>query len=710
MLYVVSTRVRSGLVHGLSWTGLAAPTTPWQRATVRNPTVLHDTRLWCMARQTVKLWDGNHYVSFVKLCYAKYVVFKWVVTELVSEQRGPAFQFHSMLACATVITMDEDRGAAYAFFMMSPLTFDGTRRTVTLAAWLHDIEAIFRICHIQPHLQVSLASRCLAIDARLWWRTQGENEVQGGLWEDFRNAIIARFGPIREEDAGMHYRDPDIYRDINTARYLNYVYDWHSYPGESMGHYCRREGLPPKIREHVQPPALEMTLDHMINDILDTELAAHVIQADAMINDQGQEPVDNAGIKESHFQLGPELQEDPIPVVPLQEIPPQEEGIDAEAMDLEEFLENLELQEDPPEIVMDEEEEEQVNVEDDPDEIMFDEEDWEILQANEVPPQNNPVPPVAPQVPEVHQEIPLEPAGLQRNPPLIREDLLYERYRRMKAPEFEGTTDPIVADNWLIDIQVILDFMGLTEHEKVLCAFFALKKDARHWWRTVQIRRNVANMDWQDFVAEFRTMYYNGEILAVQQDEFTSFKQGSMSMVEAVNKFEQLGCLCPELVPNEKEKVRRMMKMFRTDISKQDKEARIQIFKAKKEEKANEKQLQPRQNQETNLKGQTSNSNQYSKQFRRNKRKGNAMGQGQQRNYPQKKNNRGNEGNNNNYPVCAQCGRKRLGVCRMGTNACYLCGKEGHYARNCTSNSQSQNPQYQNRNTNRQLHAMQAKI
>ncbi|GMN23588.1 hypothetical protein TIFTF001_040474 [Ficus carica] len=285
----------------------------------------------------------------------------------------------------------------------------------------------------------------------------------------------------------------------------------------------------------------------------------------------------------------------------------------------------------------------------------------QIPQANENPPQNNHVPPVAPQVPE--------------------------------EPEFEGTTDPLVADNWLIDIQVILDFMGLAEHEKVLCASFALKKDVRHWWKTVQMRRNVANMDWQDFVAEFNTMYYNGEILAVQQDEFTSFKQGSMSVVEAVNKFEQLSRLCPELVPNEKEKVRRMMKMFRTDISKQDKEARVQIFKAKKEEKVMEKQLQPRQNQETNLKGQTSNPNQYSKQFGRNKRKGNAMGQGQQRNYPQKKNNRGNEGNNNNYPVCAQCGRKHLGVCRMGSNACYLCGKEGHYARNCTSNSQNQNPQ-----------------
>ena len=139
----------------------------------------------------------------------------------------------------------------------------------------------------------------------------------------------------------------------------------------------------------------------------------------------------------------------------------------------------------------------------------------------------------------------------------------------MKAPEFKGPNDPIVADNWLIDIQVILDFMRLIEKKKVLCASFVLKKDARYWWMTVQMRRDVTTMSWQYFVSEFRTMYYNREILAAQQDEFTSLLQGSMTVMEAVKKFEQLARLCSELVPNETEKVRRMMKMFRTDIAKQ---------------------------------------------------------------------------------------------------------------------------------------------
>ena len=99
-------------------------------------------------------------------------------------------------------------------------------------------------------------------------------------------------------------------------------------------------------------------------------------------------------------------------------------------------------------------------------------------QANEVPIQNARVPPVPEVQPEIPPEVPLNagvpiaPAEGQMVLPPVREDLLYERFRRMKVPEFEGPTDPIVADNWLIDIQVILDFMRLTEQEKVLCASF----------------------------------------------------------------------------------------------------------------------------------------------------------------------------------------------------------------------------------------------
>ncbi|GMN62451.1 hypothetical protein TIFTF001_031535 [Ficus carica] len=106
--------------------------------------------------------------------------------------------------------MDEDRAAAYAFHGMLPLIFEGTRRNVSLAAWLHDMESMFRICHIAAHLQVPLASRCLELDARLWWRTIGVLAILGGSWEEFRALIIARYGLLPDRDAAMPYRDPEI--------------------------------------------------------------------------------------------------------------------------------------------------------------------------------------------------------------------------------------------------------------------------------------------------------------------------------------------------------------------------------------------------------------------------------------------------------------------------------------------------------------------
>ena len=47
----------------------------------------------------------------------------------------------------------------------------------------------------------------------------------------------------------------------------------------------------------------------------------------------------------------------------------------------------------------------------------------------------------------------------------------------MKAPDFEGSSDPLVADEWLAQVQVILDFMGISDRDKVKCASFVLKKD-----------------------------------------------------------------------------------------------------------------------------------------------------------------------------------------------------------------------------------------
>ncbi|GMN72042.1 hypothetical protein TIFTF001_051920 [Ficus carica] len=105
---------------------------------------------------------------------------------------------------------------------------------------------------------VSLASRCFAADARLWWMTLGERQMPSRTWAHFRTIAIARFRPVLDEGEGVPPRDPEIYRDMHYTRYLSYVADWHVYPQETMRHYCHRfqEAMLPHIPQEIPSPEL----------------------------------------------------------------------------------------------------------------------------------------------------------------------------------------------------------------------------------------------------------------------------------------------------------------------------------------------------------------------------------------------------------------------------------------------------------------------
>ncbi|KAL5545162.1 hypothetical protein UlMin_008946 [Ulmus minor] len=103
--------------------------------------------------------------------------------------------------------------------------------------------------------------------------------------------------------------------------------------------------------------------------------------------------------------------------------------------------------------------------------------------------------------------------------------------------------------------------------ERVACVSYMLRKGAQHWWSTVKMTRDVTVMSWADFIGEFNQKYYNSAILRVQEDEFLNLKQATMTVIEAVNKFEQLSRLCPSMIRTEEDKLRRIMDMLRPDIT-----------------------------------------------------------------------------------------------------------------------------------------------
>ncbi|KAL5543861.1 hypothetical protein UlMin_007645 [Ulmus minor] len=315
--------------------------------------------------------------------------------------------------------------------------------------------------------------------------------------------------------------------------------------------------------------------------------------------------------------------------------------------------------------------------------------------------------------------LPAPPAPRQME---VRHEPLYERFRRMRPPEFHGSIDPLVAEEWLSSIQTILDVMDLKDSEKVLCASYVLKKDARYWWETVKLRRTVQEMTWNDFISEYNLKYYNRMAMIALENEFINLKQGAMSVTEALRKFDQLARLFPFLVPTEEERVRRMLEILQPELAlviesghnppttmaecveralraeyrlAQVKEERNRIFDAKKIQKGKRPKKIFKKRPKLESKPLP---------LKLNKRKGNIQGQWNKKNQPNKKN-----------PVavlnCKKCGKNHWGQCMAGTNFfCFKCWKKGHFARHCYSKLDLEDKQGQHRAPRQQFYAMQAKL
>ena len=69
-------------------------------------------------------------------------------------------------------------------------------------------------------------------------------------------------------------------------------------------------------------------------------------------------------------------------------------------------------------------------------------------------------------------------------------DKTYDRLRKQGATEFEGTTDPEVAEEWLRETDRVLDRLDCTPEQKLKYVVSLLRKSALDWWDLIPGSRN----------------------------------------------------------------------------------------------------------------------------------------------------------------------------------------------------------------------------
>ncbi|XP_058079941.1 uncharacterized protein LOC131228127 [Magnolia sinica] len=160
----------------------------------------------------------------------------------------------------------------------------------------------------------------------------------------------------------------------------------------------------------------------------------------------------------------------------------------------------------------------------------------------------------------------------QRNTSSLRFDQprevdLLERFSKLRLPVFKGTSDPSIAEDWLKQIEKVLEAMNCPDDQKVRLASFILQGEADVWWRAAK-RMVPANhvWTWNEFQEKFREKHFPKAYRTQKMVEFSKLEQGSMSVAQYEAKFAELAGYVPKVMEDEDYKITKFEEGLRHNI------------------------------------------------------------------------------------------------------------------------------------------------
>ncbi|XP_057977126.1 uncharacterized protein LOC131164127 [Malania oleifera] len=144
---------------------------------------------------------------------------------------------------------------------------------------------------------------------------------------------------------------------------------------------------------------------------------------------------------------------------------------------------------------------------------------------------------------------------------LGEQSCMIEQFTGMRPPSFSGGVDPLMAENWVQDIEDMLIVLPCTYEQKVLFATFKLTGEAKCQWRSArlleeQIPNSVART-WTRFREIFFKRYFAATIRSAKEAEVLHLTQGSMTVQQYVARFIELSQFTQYLVSTKERKARK---------------------------------------------------------------------------------------------------------------------------------------------------------
>ena len=285
----------------------------------------------------------------------------------------------------------------------------------------------------------------------------------------------------------------------------------------------------------------------------------------------------------------------------------------------------------------------------------------------------------------------------QQQPQPAIQTVSFKSFQAVNPPEFKGTSDPVVAQAWLKEMEKAFDLVGVEDDQKCKFASYYLKSEANYWWESVEPLEEVEGLTWDRFKELFLEKYFPRYMQSQMELKFFELRQENSSVMEYERKFTELARFVPEYVNTNEKRAKRFQQGLRPWIR-----SKVAVFelstyvvvvqKAMIIEGESEQYNKERDSKKRKAESHGGSSGQGSSQGQFNKRPG--FQQGRNTGFRRPEGGQGKQGNqqqNNNQqrqqrpplPDCKTCGKKHSGVCNKANIVCFKCNQRGHYANEC---------------------------
>ncbi|XP_031286440.1 uncharacterized protein LOC116145148 [Pistacia vera] len=266
---------------------------------------------------------------------------------------------------------------------------------------------------------------------------------------------------------------------------------------------------------------------------------------------------------------------------------------------------------------------------------------------------------------------------------------IYGLSSKHQPPEFCGTNDPVVAEQWIKLVEKATALFPMTDQKKIRYATYLLRGDAMTWWELMEQTQDTTTLTWSGFKELFEEQYRTADMISSKLQEFISLQQGNMTVKEYSIKFNSLAKFAPILVSIPQTRLERFVGGLHPTIardvmsghqpSQTYSEAltgaiRAEVYLRKETKLA----LSPTMASSPLQLGQSSSAEQVVSKDDKGKGKKGVLPKANRKDMKKKGQQR--KGEINYYKKCR---RRHRGECLVGTNVCFRCRQLGHIARDC---------------------------